>query len=57
VTDEEEQAGAAGRADVCCLPTWGGGTPRPPASGLLFGKAGLALPGLQTFSKENRNPD
>lgn len=57
MTDEEEQAGAAGRADVCCLPTWGRGIPRPPASGLLFGKAGLALPGLQTFSKENRNPD
>lgn len=57
MTDVEEKAGAAGRAGVCCLPTWSGGTPPSPASGLLFGKAGLALPGLQTFSKEDRNPD
>lgn len=62
MTEVEEQVGATGRTrqQVCavCLHGGGGGGTLPPAASRLpFGKAGLALPGLQTFSKEDRNPD
>ena len=48
------QGGLESRCAVCPR---GVGDPAPPASGLPFGKAGLASPDLQTFSKEDRNPD
>ena len=60
MTEVEEQVGAAGRTrqQVCAVSLRvAGGTLPFPASRLPFGKGGLALPGLQTFSQEDRNPD